>query len=75
MSRSDQRRAAEQQRRGALQHRALWKAWWFYPIAILIVVSVVLGVRSALTPVPDGPQWVITSSTPTPSSDAGSPSG
>jgi hypothetical protein len=75
MSRAEQRRATEQQQRGARKNRALWKAWWVYPLAALIAVCVVLGVRSALTPVPDGPPWVVTTNSATPNPDASQSSG
>ena len=63
-SRAEARRLAEESRRRSRRRRALWKAWWLYPLLLLLAGCVYLGVRSASTPVPDGPQWVVTSNAP-----------
>jgi hypothetical protein len=65
-TRAESRRRQEQSRREARRDRALWRAWWIYPLLLLLALCVVLGVRSASTPVPAGPQWVVTSTTPAP---------
>ncbi len=64
VSRAHARRQVEESRRSARRHRALWKAWWLYPLLLLLGVCVYLGVRSASTPMPEGPQWVVTSNAP-----------
>ena len=72
-SRSELRQTHERQMRAARRDRALWKAWWLYPLLAVIAVCVYLGLRSASTPVPDGPQWVVTSGSPAPASGQQSP--
>ena len=70
-SRSELRMQAQAAQKQVRRQRALWKAWWLYPLLAVIGSCVYFGVRSASTPVPDGPQWVVTSSTPSPSQTAG----
>jgi hypothetical protein len=46
-SRADQRRQAEARARDARASRALWKAWWLYPLVGGVLVATYLGVQSA----------------------------
>jgi hypothetical protein len=46
-SRLEQRRIAEARRRTASSSRALWKAWWVYPLAAAILMTLWLGIQSA----------------------------
>ena len=47
VSRSEQRRLAEEQANQARKGRALWKAWWVYPLAAATLAFVFLGVQAA----------------------------
>jgi hypothetical protein len=59
-SRTEQRRIAEEQAKRARTSRALWKAWWLYPLVALIGVAIWFGVQSAGKTPPDQPTVVTT---------------
>jgi hypothetical protein len=62
-SRLEQRRIAEARRRAARSSRALWKAWWVYPLVAAILLTLWLGIQStSRTPV-RAPSVVTTIST------------
>ncbi|MEI8058045.1 MAG: hypothetical protein WCI29_11615 [Actinomycetes bacterium] len=52
LSRAEQRRIAEESARRAKSGRAIWRAWWLYPLLATAAVCIYLGAQSA-SRVPD----------------------
>jgi hypothetical protein len=52
LSRSEQRRIAELQAKASSRRRALWKAWWIYPLLVGIAACAWFAVQSARVPGP-----------------------
>jgi len=65
MSRLEQRRLADESARAHRSQRAIWKAWWVYPLAAAIAICVWFGVQSAAHQ-PDTTPRVVTTITAQP---------
>lgn len=54
-TRAQLRREAEQAARAQRSRRALWRAWWVYPLLLGAAACVWFGVQSASAPAPREP--------------------
>ena len=59
-TRAELRRIAAEKQRRERSRRALWRAWWLYPLLVAIATTVYLGYRSASTPAAPGPTVITT---------------
>ena len=55
-SRSERRRLEELRAKERRAGRSLWRAWWLYPLVLLIAVFVYLGLQSSSNVPPPAPQ-------------------
>jgi len=60
LSRTEQRRLADERARAARSQRAIWKAWWVYPVAAGIGICIWFGVQSAANQPNTSPSVVTT---------------
>jgi len=65
VSRTQQRRLADERARARRSQKAIWKAWWLYPLVAAIGVCVYFGVQSAANQ-PDTTPRVVTTITAQP---------
>ena len=65
VSRTEQRRLADESARAQRSQKAIWKAWWLYPLVAAIGVCVYFGIQSAANQ-PDMTPRVVTTITAQP---------